>query len=49
MAKPSWLTVDPTSGSGDGTITNTGHEHTGRVLRTGTVTVTGDGVAGSKA
>ena len=49
MAKPSWLTVDPTSGSGDGTITNTGLEHTGRVLRTGTVTVTGDGVAGSKA
>lgn len=48
MAKPSWLTVDPTSGSGDGTITNTGLEHTGRVLRTGTVTVTGDGVAGSK-
>lgn len=49
MAKPSWLTVNPTSGSGDGTITNTGLEHTGRVLRTGTVTVTGDGVAGSKA
>ena len=48
MAKPSWLTVNPTSGSGDGTITNTGLEHTGRVLRTGTVTVTGDGVAGSK-
>ena len=49
MAKPSWLTVAPTSGSGDGTITNTGLEHTGRVLRTGTVTVTGDGGAGSKA
>ncbi len=49
MAKPSWLTVDPTSGSGDGTITNTGLEHTGRVLRSGTVTVTGDGVAGSKS
>ena len=49
MAKPSWLTVDPTGGSGDGTITNTGLEHTGRALRTGTVTVTGDGVAGSKS
>lgn len=48
MAKPSWLTVSPTSGSGDGTITNTGLEHTGRVLRTGTVTVTANGVAGSK-
>lgn len=48
MAKPSWLNVSPASGSGDGTITNTGLEHTGRVLRTGTVTVTGDGVAGSK-
>ena len=49
MAQPSWLTVDPTSGSGDGTITNTGLEHTGRVLRTGAVTVTGDGVAGGRA
>lgn len=48
MAKPSWLTVNPASGSGDGTITNTGLEHTGRVLRTGTVTVTATGVAGSK-
>lgn len=48
MAKPSWLSVSPASGSGDGTISNTGLEHTGRVLRTGTVTVTGAGVAGSK-
>lgn len=48
MAKPSWLTVDPTSGSGDGTISNTGSQHTGRVLRTGTVTVSAEGVPGSK-
>jgi hypothetical protein len=48
MAKPTWLTVTPGSGSGDGTLTNTGLEHTGRVLRTGTVTVTADGVSGSK-
>ena len=48
MAKPSWLTVSPASGSGDGTISNTGLEHTGRELRTGTVTVTAEGVAGSK-
>lgn len=48
MAKPSWLTVSPASGSGDGPISNTGSQHTGRVLRTGTVTVTAEGVAGSK-
>lgn len=48
MAKPSWLNVSPASGSGDGTISNTGLEHTGRVLRTGTVNVTAEGVAGSK-
>lgn len=46
MAKPSWLTVSPLSGSGNGNITNSAGAHTGRVARTGTVTVTGDNVQG---
>ena len=45
MAKPTWLTVNPSSGSGNGTINNTATPHTGRVARTGTVTVTASGVA----
>lgn len=45
MAKPSWLNVSPTSGSGNGTISNSANEHTGRVARTGMVTVTGTGVS----
>lgn len=45
MAKPSWLNTTPTSGSGNGTISNSANEHTGRVARTGTVTVTGVGVS----
>lgn len=45
MAKPSWLQISPTSGSGNGTISNSASEHTGRVARTGTVTVTGSGVS----
>ena len=45
MAKPSWLIISPASGSGNGTISNSAAAHTGRVARTGTVTVTGAGVA----
>lgn len=45
MAKPSWLNVTPQSGSGNDTISNSANEHTGRVARTGTVTVTGVGVS----
>jgi len=44
MAKPSWLTVSPLSGSGNGSISNSASAHTGRVARTGTVTVTATGV-----
>ena len=44
MAKPAWLTTTPSTGSGNGTISNSASEHTGRVARTGTVTVTGTGV-----
>lgn len=45
MAKPNWLQVDPSTGSGNGTIHNSASAHTGRVARTGTVTVTGVGVS----
>lgn len=45
MAKPNWLNVTPTEGSGNSTISNSASAHTGRVARTGTVTVTGSGVA----
>lgn len=45
MAKPSWLSISPASGSGNGTISNTSSAHTGRVKREGTVTVQGSGVA----
>lgn len=45
MAKPNWLILDPTTGSGNGSISNSAAAHTGRVARTGIVTVTGAGVA----
>lgn len=45
MAKPAWLLIDPSTGSGNGTIANSASAHTGRVARTGTVTVTGTGVS----
>lgn len=39
MAKPSWLTINPSSGNGNGTIQFSGTEHTGRVARTYVATV----------
>lgn len=45
MAKPIWLQVDPSTGSGNGTIANSASAHTGRVARVGTVIVTGVGVS----
>ena len=48
MAKPSWLTVNPMSGSGNDTLRNTATAYKGRKPRTGTVTVTGSGVAQPK-
>lgn len=42
--KPSWLLIDPSTGSGNGSISNSASAHTGRVARTGIVTVTGVGV-----
>lgn len=43
MAKPAWISVSPSSGTGNGTITLTASAFTGRVNRTGTVTVTTTG------
>ena len=43
MAKPSWLNLNPSTGSGNGTIANSASAHTGRTARTGTVTITGVG------
>ena len=48
MAKPSWLTTTPNRGSGNDSIQNTATVHTGRNVRTGTVTVTGVGVTEPK-
>ena len=48
MAKPSWLTTNPNSGSGNGSIQNTATVHTGRETRQGTVTVTAAGVTQPK-
>lgn len=45
MAKPSWLTTTPSTGSGNGVISNSASVHTGRLNRTGTVTVTPAGAA----
>lgn len=43
--KPSWLITNPASGgSGNGAIQNSAPEHTGRVARQGTVTVTAAGL-----
>ena len=44
MAKPIWLNVSPSKGSGNGIISNSSTAHTGRLLREGIVTVTGSGV-----
>ena len=45
MEKGSWLVLNPTTGSGNGSIANSSNAaHTGRVARTGTVTVTAVGV-----
>ena len=49
MAKSSWLTVFPMSGSGDATLTNTGTNHTGRNTRSTTVTATVKGLSVSRS
>lgn len=49
MAKSSWLTVFPMSGSGNATLTNTGTNHTGRNTRSTTVTATVKGLSVSRS
>ena len=49
MAKSSWLTVFPMSGSGNATLTNTGTNHTGRNTRSTSVTATVKGLFVSRS
>lgn len=44
MAKPSWATVNPTSGSGNGTVNVSGTKNTGRNSRSGILTYKATGV-----
>lgn len=43
MAKPTWVTTQPSSGSGNGTVQVSATAHTGRVQRTGELTYKADG------
>lgn len=45
MAKASWCTTNPSSGSGNGTVGVSGFEHTGRSSRSTTVTFSAAGVS----
>ena len=46
MSYANWLTVSPTTGSGNGTVSvSTGSEHSGRVARSTTLTITAANVA----
>ena len=47
MAKPSWISVSPTSGQNDGSIQVTAVENTSPVNRSGAVQVTGGGITKS--
>lgn len=49
MAKSSWLTVFPMSGSGNATLMNTGTNHTGRNTRSTSVTATVKGLSDSRS
>lgn len=48
MAKASWLTISPTSGKGNATISNSAPDFSGRVSRSTTVTGSATGISGSK-
>lgn len=47
MAKPSWVSISPTSGQNDGSIQVTAVENTNPVNRSGAVQVTGGGITKS--
>lgn len=44
ISKPSWITTDIASGSGDGTVTITASEHTGSEARSGEIKIGVEGV-----
>lgn len=44
MAKATWCTASPASGTGNGTVAISGSNHTGRTARTTTVTILATGV-----
>jgi len=48
MAKPSWLTIVPMQGSGNQVVNNSSVAYTGRIMRSGIVTVTGKGMSETK-
>lgn len=45
MAKPSWISTNPSTGSGDGIVNATPTQHTGRLQRTGDLTFKASGAA----
>lgn len=49
MAKDSWLTVNPMSGKGNATLSNSGTLHTGRLIRLTTVTASVIGLNAGKS
>lgn len=48
MAKPTWLNLSTQSGSGDNSFAVSAAPHTGRLARSGDITVQGYGITGSK-
>ena len=49
MAKESWLTVDPMSGTGNAELTNVGATHKGRIQRETVVTAVVRGIEAAKS
>ena len=45
MAKPSWVTINPTTGSNNGTVNISGATHSGRTQRSGNITFKAEGAA----
>ncbi|WP_298032184.1 BACON domain-containing carbohydrate-binding protein [uncultured Alistipes sp.] len=45
MAKPQWVTTQPSSGSNNGTVNVSGGKHTGRTQRSGNITFKASGAA----
>jgi hypothetical protein len=49
MAKPAWVATTPSSGSGNGTVSVSGTPYTGRLQRSGTITVKATGTTDATA